>query len=90
MQVLYISNGYTIKPKLSAPEIRLAKWLTEFKSDPELLDEIFLTSVARLPTAREKDEILPLLATTSAEEKRIVLEDLVWSIVSSREFLFNH
>ncbi len=90
VQVLHLSNGETINPKLSATENRLTKWLTEIKSDPELLDEIFLTSVARLPSTREKDEILPLLASASAEEKRIVLEDLVWSILSSREFLFNH
>ena len=90
VQVLHISNGDTINPKLSAPGNRLTKWLAEIKSDPELLDEIFLTSVARLPSTREKDEILPLLASASAEEKRIVLEDLVWSVLSSREFLFNH
>ena len=90
VQVLHLSNGETINPKLSAPENRLTKWLTEIKSDPELLDEIFLTSVARLPSIREKDEILPLLASAAGEEKRIVLEDLVWSILSSREFLFNH
>ena len=28
--------------------------------------------------------------TSDAADRRIVLEDLVWGIVSSREFLFNH
>ena len=90
VQVLHISNGETINQKLYAADNRLTKWLTEAKSDPELLDEIFLTCVARLPGTGEKDELLPLLASTAAEEKRVVLEDLVWSILSSREFLFNH
>ena len=90
VQVLHISNGDTINQKLSAVDNRLTKWQTEVKSDPELLDEIFLTCVARLPSDPEKDELLPLLASTAVEERRLVLEDLVWSILSSREFLFNH
>ena len=90
VQVLHISNGDTINQKLSAVDNRLTKWQTEAKSDPELLDEIFLTCVARLPSDPEKDELLPLLASTAVEERRLVLEDLVWSILSSREFLFNH
>lgn len=90
VQVLHISNGDTINPKLAAADNRLTKWLAEFKSDPELLDEVFQACVARLPSASEKKEILPLLASATAEEKRIVLEDIVWSILSSREFLFNH
>lgn len=90
VQVLHISNGETINQKLSAADNRLTKWMAEAKSDSDLLDEIFLTCVARLPSSGEKDELLPLLASTAAEEKRLVLEDLVWSILSSREFLFNH
>ena len=90
VQVLHISNGETLNPKLSAADNRLAKWLTQFTSDSELLDEVFLCSVARRPSDKEKVEILPLLAAAASEEKRLILEDVVWSILSSREFLFNH
>jgi hypothetical protein len=55
-----------------------------------LIEEVFLTSLARLPQQHELDEISAVLAAASAEERRIVLEDVVWGIVSSREFLFNH
>ena len=47
VQVLHLSNGDTINSKLSAADNRLTKWLAEFKSDPELLDAVFLSSVAR-------------------------------------------
>ena len=90
VQVLHISNGKTVNDKLAVPENRLARWLTEKKSDRELIEEVFLTSLARLPQQHELDEILAVLAAASAEERRIVLEDIVWGIVSSREFLFNH
>jgi hypothetical protein len=90
VQVLHISNGRTVNEKLAVPENRLARWLTEKKSDKELIEEVFLTSLARLPQQHELDEISAVLAAASAEERRIVLEDVVWGIVSSREFLFNH
>jgi hypothetical protein len=79
-----------VNDKLAAPENRLARWLTEKKSDKELIEDVFLTSLARLPQQHELDEISAVLAAASAEERRIVLEDVVWGIVSSREFLFNH
>lgn len=90
VQVLHLSNGDTVNQKLAVPENRLAKWLSEFSSNQELLDEVFLTCLARHPTGAERSEIEPLLTNAAPEERRIVLEDLVWSIVSSREFLFNH
>ncbi len=90
VQVLHISNGSTVNDKLAVPENRLARWLAESESDAELLDEVFLSCLARLPRQHEKDELTVLFAATPAEERRVVLEDLVWSIVSSREFLFNH
>ena len=31
-----------------------------------------------------------MLAAVKPEERRALLEDIVWGILSSREFLFNH
>jgi len=90
VQVLHISNGSTVNDKLAVAENRLGRWLAESKSDAELLDEVFLSCLARRPRQHEQDELRALLAATPAEERRVVLEDLVWSIISSREFLFNH
>ena len=35
-------------------------------------------------------EILEVFATTDSKEKRPLVEDLLWGLLSSREFLFNH
>ena len=90
IQVLNISNGDTINGKLAAADNRLTRWLTEASSDEELLNEVFLTCVARVPSEAETAEILSLLGSAKPEDRRELLEDLVWSILSSREFLFNH
>jgi len=90
VQVLNISNGDTINGKLAAADNRLTRWLAAAASDKELLNEVFLTCVARVPSEAETAEILPLLGSAKPEDRRELLEDLVWSILSSREFLFNH
>ena len=90
VQVLHISNGSTVNEKLAVDGNRLSRWLTDFKNDSELIQEIFLTSLSRLPEPPEVQEISKVLAEASPEERRKVLEDVVWAIASSREFMFNH
>ena len=91
VQVLHISNGDTINLKLSQPDNRLQTLLTDFSgNDAGLLDELFLSSLARYPAEHEKTAMLKLLSDSEAADRRIILEDIAWSIFSSREFLFNH
>ncbi len=90
VQVLNISNGDTINGKLAAADNRLTRWLAEPIADEELVNDVFLTCVARMPSETERVEILSLLGSAKPEDRRELIEDLVWSIVSSREFLFNH
>lgn len=90
VQVLHIANGDTLNKKLEAADNRLTRWLASGLDDSTLLDEIFLTCLSRYPLPREKEQILQTLSEAPAEERRAVLEDVVWSIVSSREFIFNH
>ncbi|MBL8808561.1 MAG: DUF1553 domain-containing protein [Planctomycetaceae bacterium] len=90
VQVLHLSNGTTLNEKLAVPENRLARWMKDLTSDDALVDEIFLTCLSRGPTEKELAEIKAVLAETSADQRRLAVEDLIWGIVSSREFLFNH
>jgi hypothetical protein len=90
VQVLHLSNGDTVNQKLAVADNRIGRWLKDFPDHSALLNEVFLVCLARLPSTDEASQILPLLMDASPEQKREVLEDLVWSIVGSREFLFNH
>ena len=89
-----------------------------------MIEEIYLATLTRYPTANETTAILKVLAETQenkksliarieaafketlsretsdeekkgiqsllAKEKHLVMEDLYWSILSSKEFLFQH
>jgi hypothetical protein len=93
VQVLHISNGDTLNEKLKTADNRVDKLLKlrrEGMSDATLLDEIYLMCLARYPTERERTEFLAMLPEPGTADERVVLEDLFWAVLSSREFLFNH
>ena len=90
VQVLHLSNGETINEKLAKDDNRISLWLESDLKDSQILDQAFLAALARTPTDRERTPLLEELAQASAADKRLVLEDIIWGIMSSREFLFNH
>jgi hypothetical protein len=91
VQVLHISNGNTINGKLSTKDNRLSKLMETFANDFDgMLDELYLLSLARYPRDHEREQMKQLWNETAESERRTLLEDITWGIVSSREFLFNH
>jgi hypothetical protein len=90
VQVLHISNGDTINEKLAAKGNRLEALLSAAASDEAIVEDAYLAALSRFPTETEKQQMLSVLAEPSEADKRVLVEDLYWSILSSREFLFNH
>lgn len=89
-QVLHLANGKTVLEKLEAKEGRIARWLADKTPDRQLVEELFLAAFSRPPRDAELERILPVLAETPEAERRQALEDLAWSVLTSREFLFQH
>lgn len=90
VQVLHLANGDTINEKLAKPDNRVDELLTAGLSDYRLIEEVYLSTLSRYPTDREMRDLLPMLEASTDDAKRLALEDLCWSVLSSREFLFNH
>lgn len=90
VQVLHLANGDTINEKLRAKEGAVERLLTSGKSDTEIVDELYLAALSRPPHDDERAALLQVLRETPADERRDAVEDLFWSVLSSREFLFNH
>jgi hypothetical protein len=90
-QALHIANGDTMNKKLGEKNNRVASLLASGRPDPELVEEAYLWCVSRPPTEKERLGVLKVLAAApTPEEKRLVMEDIFWGLMSSREFLFNH
>jgi len=87
-QALHFVNSPDVQAKLASPDSRLARWIAAGKSDAEILDELFLATLSRHPAAQEKDRLLTRIS--QAKDRKELLEDVLWAILNSREFIFNH
>jgi len=87
-QALFLYNDTALTKKIADPEGRLARLLKTIPDDSKLLDELYLLTFARLPSAAERtrsQEHLKVAATRDAG-----FEDLFWSLLNRREFLIIH
>lgn len=89
-QVLHLANGGTLNQKLRAENCRLAATLLTHEPLDAVLDEIWLTVLSRPPTGAERSRMAGWLEAAPAGERRAVLEDICWALLTSKEFLFNH
>jgi len=98
-QALHVINGDTLNKKLSAPDGYAALALKLGLSDADILDHLYLSAYARYPSPNEKPPMLSALrkarlTTGSAEVQRQAhqqaLEDMMWAVLTSKEFLFNY
>ncbi len=89
-QALQLINGPTVNEKLRNPANRLGRLLGKKTSDFDLLCELYLASVSRLPTDGEVKAALEHVGKAKAEDKRKAWEDVQWALVNSKEFLFRH
>ena len=86
-QALHLLNGDTVNTKITAGGT-VAAALREKKSPPQIIDELYFRCFARKPTAREQGELMEFFKEGRPELE--VLNDIFWSLLNSKEFLFNH
>jgi len=90
-QALHLLNGDTVATKLADRSGRLQRALAKGVGDGELLEELFLAAYARLPGEVERERLLGVVATvTGAPARLAVWQDLVWALLNTHEFLFQH
>ena len=89
-QVLHLSNGETLDAKLRAKEGAVTDLLEEKLTDEEVIDELYLRALTHYPGDRERTAALEILKEVRDKvDRRVLLEDLFWSVLSSKQFLFN-
>jgi hypothetical protein len=89
-QALHIANGDTLNKKLAAKDNVLAKLLAAKTAPDKLIDDAYLATLSRPPSAAEKEKLVKLLGEIPEADRRVAVEDTYWALLSSREFLFNH
>ncbi|MDE2666662.1 MAG: DUF1553 domain-containing protein [Acidobacteriota bacterium] len=87
-QALHMLVGKTYTEKISRKGGRLDQLIQRDASHREVIQELYLAALSRLPSPLELSELESVLGKSS--DKRQAWEDLVWSLITSREFAFNH
>lgn len=92
-QVLLLSNSDEVENKIAAKNGAVDRMLNEKKplADMplvEMIDELYLGALARFPSEKERQRAAAFVE--SQTDPRPALEDLLWTLLNSKEFLFNH
>lgn len=87
-QSMHLISSEHIESKLSGRGGRLDQLINEKKSDAQIVEELYLAALSRLPTAAEKQRVLS--QPIPKERRKDWFEDLMWALLNTKEFLFNH
>ena len=87
-QTLFRMTDATIVAKFADRNGRVAQLARTKLTNEELVEELFLAALARLPKADEKEEALKHL--TQARSRQEGITDVLWALVNTREFILNH
>ena len=86
-QSLHLLNGDATTQRINQGNL-VGRLLKEKKPPEEILDEIYIRCLTRLPSADEKKKVLALV--TAETDKKRALDDAFWAVLNTREFMFNH
>ncbi len=87
-QVLLLANSEEVENKLRSGDGLVAKLIKAKKTTPEIVEELYLTAYARRPTKAEQEKAVAYVG--KQENRQQALEDVLWVILNSKEFMFNH
>ncbi len=87
-QVLLLANSDEVEGKIRSGDGRVAKLMSAKKPGKEAIEDLYLASLSRYPTPAELKRTLAHVE--EADNKQQALEDILWALVNSKEFSFNH
>ena len=89
-QTLRLMNGDMINRKVGEGEGRLSTLIKAKDPDDYILNQIYENTLARPPRLTEKRSVMSVLAFTAEKDRKAVFEDVLITLLNSKEFLFNH
>lgn len=88
-QALYFGNAPDIQSQLAPSGQNLVATLGSMSDAGAVADEAYVAVLSRPPTDEERIDVAAFLGPRSADRSQ-ALAELVWALVSSNEFRFNH
>ena len=88
VQALNLVNGSTIADAVADENGRVARLMVAGATDRQIVEELYLAALNRLPEPREIDLSQTYLARGMNRAERA--QDILWALLNSNSFLFNH
>ena len=97
-QSLHLLNSPQIQTKLSDPSGRAAMVAKDPRSEDDKIADIYRVAFTRAPRAAEIDRARAHIARVTANKngpealaaRQQAYEDILWALINTKEFLFNH
>ena len=86
-QALNLVNGTTISDTVGDSSGRVAKAILGGRADKEIVEELYLAALSRPPSADESALAMKYLQGKGRAQRA---QDLLWALVNSKAFLYNH
>lgn len=87
-QTLFLKFGSTIRGMIAPRTGNLADRLARITDGDAFADELFVSILTRRPLTEEKKDVAEALK--AARDRNTAIGELVWALVASAEFRFNH
>ena len=87
-QALHTLNGDIVTDKIADPKARVAQLVSAKASCERIVDELYLATLSRFPTAAERANAADFLKQSQSRSE--CYQDLQWALINSKEFLFVH
>ncbi len=88
-QALHLMNSPELQAKIAARNGTARRWDRSDWNSNRLLETIYLTMLARRPTEEERALMFEALADDQSD-RLAAIEDVMWALMNSKEFLYNH
>lgn len=90
-QALHLLNGPTVTQKVEKGGL-VKRLLAEKKTPEQIIEEIYIRSFTRKPTPEETKQLMTQVKAAGDDpaERELVLNDVFWAVLNSKEFMFNH
>lgn len=89
VQALHLMNSTKLQDMLVSAKGRAARLAKSDLKPTQIVEELYLASYSRLPTAEEA-AIAGKAVDVGAANRQAAIEDVMWSLLNSAEFVFNH
>jgi hypothetical protein len=92
-QAMHLISGQTIQHQITGKDGTLDHWLADKSlTDEEITRHLFIATLVHPPNEREVAQVVASIHSGigGPDARRQVFEDVFWSILNSKAFIFNH